>query len=828
MGDFAEARRCATGVKQEVRIPAGQPGQKPTRSIERTGLGRTLSALFALMALLVVGTIVANYFTGYVASRLSQRTMRTHDLIDELRDCASILKDAETGQRGYLLTGDAKYLVPYQDALAAIEKNFTVLQGYVDQGRVKPQDLARLRQLTRAKLDELARTIDLEQTQHAEAAVAMVRTDAGILAMNAIRQHVDQMIAELNADLTTEQRTAERMEWLRMATIIATTALNLAFLGWACGRLKREIAAREASTLEVHRQKDLLAVTLASIGDAVIVTNTLGQVTFMNRIAEELTGWTPADAAGTPLAAVFKIINEQTRCPVESPVDKVLRLGVIVGLANHTLLIRRDGSEIPIDDSGAPIREPDGTLRGVVLIFRDFSDHKESERRLRRAKAEVEAASRAKDHFLATLSHELRTPLTPVLATLDSWDAAGEVPPALAADVQIIRRNIALEARLIDDLLDLTRIVRGKLPLNLDELDVHELVEAVAAMCRADADAKRIELSLRLQAERHYARADPARLQQVFWNVLKNAIKFTPEGGHIMVVTADAPARGGLNTPAPPLVSRSNEPAVSSPAVSSPAVSLSNPSSSSNGPALSSSNGPALSSSNGAGSGIRVTFTDDGIGMTEQTIARIFRPFEQATEEIARRYGGLGLGLAISRGLIEAQGGSISAMSPGPGKGSTISVLLPSIEAPKVTAAQPRPGTLDSAAATRALSILLVEDHADTAHAMSRLLRRLGHTVQTSGTVAEAAELARNAPYDLLLSDIGLPDGTGIDLIRQVRAHRDLTAIALTGYGMEDDIARCLEAGFCAHLTKPIDFQHLERMVQQVADGGATNGKGKA
>jgi CheY-like chemotaxis protein len=237
------------------------------------------------------------------------------------------------------------------------------------------------------------------------------------------------------------------------------------------------------------------------------------------------------------------------------------------------------------------------------------------------------------------------------------------------------------------------------------------------------------------------------------------------------------------------------------------------------------SNGPFRQAPDRPDTGICVTFSDDGIGMTEQTIARVFRPFEQATEETSRQYGGLGLGLAISRGLIEAQGGSISAMSPGPDKGSTISVRLPNIDAPKATESVTRPGTAASAGPTRALSILLVEDHPDTAHVMSRLLRRLGHTVQTSGTVAEAAELARNSPYDLLLSDIGLPDGTGIDLIRQVRTHRALTAIALTGYGMEDDIARCLEAGFTAHLTKPINFQHLERMVQEVAEG-EVNGKG--
>jgi PAS domain S-box-containing protein len=712
------------------------------------------------MALLVFSTIVVNYCTSWMVSRASRRSTRTHELIDELKNCASNLKDAETGQRGFLLTGDARYLLPYTHALAEIERNFSALQERVADGRLRPDDLARLRTLTAAKLDELGQTIALKQKNQGEAALSIVRTDVGRSAMEAIAAHVDAMITTLNADLDSERRSALRIDRLRTVGIAVTTAVNLGFLGWSFGRLKREIKAREEASREAHRQKDLLTVTLSSIGDAVIVTDTGGRITFMNKVAEQLTGWTRPEAVGLSLAKVFPIVNEQTGDPVESPVDKVLRLGLIAGLANHTELIRRDGSQLPIDDSGAPIREPDGTLRGVVLVFRDFSGHKETERRLLKAKADVEAASGAKDHFLATLSHELRTPLTPVLATLDAWESGKDFPPALAADVQVVRRNIRLEARLIDDLLDLTRIVRGKLSLELEVVNVHDLVEAVAEMCRGDAQAKGVELTMRLEAERHHARADPARLQQVFWNVLKNAIKFTPAGGHVELSTgADGEHR------------------------------------------------------------MSIVCADDGIGMTEQVIARVFRPFEQATEETARQFGGLGLGLAISRGLIEAQGGGISAASAGPGKGSTITVVLPNVDAPQASVTAPASADGAAVPAGRNLSILLVEDHADTARVMSRLLRRLGHTVQTSGTVAEAAELAKKAPYDLLLSDIGLPDGTGIDLIRQVRAHRQVTAIALTGYGMEDDIARCLEAGFTAHLTKPIDFQQLEKLVQKVADG---------
>jgi PAS domain S-box-containing protein len=218
----------------------------------------------------------------------------------------------------------------------------------------------------------------------------------------------------------------------------------------------------------------------------VIVTDTEGRITFLNEVAAKLTGWSFTEVQNQPCAKVFNIINESTRAAVESPVDKVLRQGTIIGLANHTLLIRRDGSEVPIDDSGAPIKEADGTVRGVVLIFRDFSNHKAAQNRLIEANNALEAANHAKDQFLAALSHELRTPLTPVLATLTSWEASDELPGPFVADVQMLRRNIELEARLIDDLLDLNRIVKGKLSLNLELVDAHELVGSVVTMLRSE------------------------------------------------------------------------------------------------------------------------------------------------------------------------------------------------------------------------------------------------------------------------------------------------------------------------------------------------------
>jgi CheY-like chemotaxis protein len=370
------------------------------------------------------------------------------------------------------------------------------------------------------------------------------------------------------------------------------------------------------------------------------------------------------------------------------------------------------------------------------------------------AMEDAQAANVAKDNFLATLSHELRTPLTPVVMTLAAWGEAGKPPETWREDVEMMQRNLDLEARLIDDLLDLTRIVRGKLSLNATVADVNELVDAVARMYQSEILAKGLRLSLDLAAVRHHARVDPARLQQVFLNVLKNATKFTPEGGKIEVRTDNL---------------------------------------------------------DGA---VRVSIRDTGVGMTREMQSRLFRPFEQGTEEVVRRYGGLGLGMAISKALMEVQGGSISAASDGPGRGSTFSMAIPVVEPRQVNRVlSPAPAHPDPA---RAYRILLVEDHVDTARALSRLLERDGHGMTTAHSMTGALEALKKGGFDLMLSDIGLPDGTGLELIREVRTISSLPAVALSGFGMEEDVITCLEAGFDEHLTKPINFQKLEFIIQRL------------
>lgn len=383
--------------------------------------------------------------------------------------------------------------------------------------------------------------------------------------------------------------------------------------------------------------------------------------------------------------------------------------------------------------------------------------------------AETIAASRAKDDFLAALSHELRTPLNPVL--LVASDAADnlEFPDEARQAFRVIERNARLEARLIDDLLDLTRVAHGKLALDLQPLDAHASLRDAIVTVRSEIVERSLSLRQELQDQGQLVLGDNARLQQVFWNVLKNAVKFSHRGGHISIASHDAPG----------------------------------------------------------GDEIVFTVTDNGVGMDEPELTRVFEAFAQgdhAGEAGSHRFGGLGLGLAISRKLIELHGGSIAAASPGKGKGSVFTIRMPllSQSGRSLLLASPRRGQGREVAAGRsgARRILLVEDHDETADALTRLLKRRHYDVVTTGSQAAALEAARGGQFHAVVSDIGLPDGDGFVLMRELRDTYGLPGIALTGYGMEEDHQRGREAGFITHLTKPISIEMLERALEQVWQRG--------
>jgi PAS domain S-box-containing protein len=423
-----------------------------------------------------------------------------------------------------------------------------------------------------------------------------------------------------------------------------------------------------------------------------------------------------------------------------------------------------------------PERNAAGEVVGFVALSVDISERKQAETAVAQARDEAVAATRARDIFLATLSHELRTPLNPVL--LLASEAAEN--PALAPDVRqdfaSIRDHVELEARLIDDLLDLSRISHGKLALARHPLSLHTVLGHALAVVQPEIDEKKLRLQLALASEDAVVNADAVRLQQIFWNVLKNAVKFTPTGGTLTVASeVDRPRRLAI-----------------------------------------------------------VRVTDTGIGLTAEEVPKIFEAFTQgdhAGESGSHRFGGLGLGLTITRRLVEAHGGKISAESAGLNQGSTFRVELPlETAAPTLAPTLPAPDqarpVIDALTASTqgATRLLLVEDHASTRHSLSLLLKRRGFDVSTAASVVEAQELAAQKEFRLLISDIGLPDGDGYACLQTLRKLQpDLIGIALSGYGMEEDRRRSHEVGFAQHLTKPVNIQLLDQAIAralQSAPGG--------
>ncbi|HSK09946.1 MAG TPA: PAS domain S-box protein, partial [Vicinamibacterales bacterium] len=303
---------------------------------------------------------------------------------------------------------------------------------------------------------------------------------------------------------------------------------------------------------QVLASRELLRVTLTSIGDAVICCDVKGGITFLNPLAEALTGWSEQEALGQPLAQVFRIVNELTHEPDDDLIGRALRDGKVVTFAHQTALVRRDGREVSIEDSAAPIRDGAGNVAGAVLVFHDVTERRAAERSLRRALADVERAklsaegaraaaekaNQAKDRFLAVLSHELRTPLSPVLMSVSLLEGDDTLSPRARRFIDVIRRNVVLESRLIDDLLDLTDAARGTIEMNRQAVDLSAVIAGVVDVCRPDVDARGLHLGLDLgqQSARFLVKGDARRLQQAVSNLLENAIKFTPRGGRVGVL----------------------------------------------------------------------------------------------------------------------------------------------------------------------------------------------------------------------------------------------------------------------------------------------------
>ena len=415
----------------------------------------------------------------------------------------------------------------------------------------------------------------------------------------------------------------------------------------------------------------------------------------------------------------------------------------------------RDGKERWVSEKGRAILDEAGHAVRFIGTILDITESKAAAIALERAKKDAEDASRAKDQFLAMLSHELRTPLTPVLMTVAALQRDPRVSDEILRDLETIQRNIELEALLIDDLLDLTRIEHGKLELHNDAVNIHTGLDHALSILAKEVADKNLTVTKDFRATEHHSWADGARLQQVFWNLIKNAVKFTGAGGQIDIHTRNNKAHC-----------------------------------------------------------IIIDVVDNGVGIEPALQPKIFDAFEQGGAAVTSKYGGLGLGLAISKRVIDLHGGSIEVKSAGQGHGATFSITLQAMETSLLEG--PARYLQMPAAAGAKSQVLLVEDHEDTARILRRMLESAGYGVGQANSLAGARDLATKRPFDILISDVGLPDGSGLDLMRELRDRQGMCGIALSGFGMDEDLAASKAAGFSAHLTKPVEWDRLRDAITDV------------
>ena len=508
--------------------------------------------------------------------------------------------------------------------------------------------------------------------------------------------------------------------------------------------------ALERKTEELALSLSMMQATLDSTTDAIVVTDLNGHVRNFNEKYCEMMGVTREQLKKADVNKLRLSFSRRFKDP-DRFVSQVREIYRTRPKETFDVFEWKDGTVL---ERYSQIQLLDQKPVGRVWSFRDITERKRAEENLQAAKIAAETANKAKDDFLASLSHELRTPLMPALIAASYLAEHKSLPSEFQEEVTTIWRNIQLEAQLIDDLLDVTRITRGKIEVHHEVADVHQLVHNAVEIVKSDISKKRIELAIDLDATEHHIWADPVRIQQVFWNLINNAVKFTPSKGRITIRSFND------------------------------------------------------------GDQFVFEISDTGIGIEPEYQASIFEHFHQGERSITRQFGGLGLGLAISKTLLDLHGGTINVKSAGKNQGTTFRVVLDLLREPAaVTRDEARDGVLTS----KKLRLLLVDDHADTRTVLSRLLIKCGHEVITADSAPKALKILEEGRFDALISDIGLPETSGYELIREAVRRQPLKGVALSGLGMDEDLRRSAEAGFHYHLTKPINFQELRAILEKIS-----------
>jgi PAS domain S-box-containing protein len=898
---------------------------------------RGLAIGLVLVVVLLAWSTGLSWRNTQVLHDNSVRMAQTHAVLDALDRLVATVADAETGARGFVIAGDRRYLAPYNAAVAAIDEEIHYLSEAVRDSPRQQRRFATLKRSIAARREQLREVIAAYSEGGFPAARRVTLDNQGRRTMDAIRATASEMRRLEQETLRTQAQQSRRSYAIATAMEIMTGLLALGAVCALIYLLRRHLRARERAAAELRAEKERFATTLASIADAVVATDTEGRVTYLNPVAEALTGWTLDQAKDQPLARVFQIVDEESRGAIENPALRAVQQAAVIGLEDRTVLIARDGAERPIAHSAAPIRGKDQGIVGASLVFRDITERKRAERalkfladsgailssslnydatlknvarlatsaiadycffdlvtdagevkrvawahrdpdkqaqmsdiwrfvpaldfkrdpviktlttgqsqlvprvddewlrntatspehyqylrnlscrsymtapvavkgrtlgalsfclteehrrfteadrtlaeelgrraglavqnallhqQLQQTAAELRETDRRKDEFLAVLAHELRNPLAPLRNGLQIMRTLEGDASAADRTHQMMERQLRQMVRLIDDLLDLSRVTEGKLELRKERVDLASIIDSAVDVSGPVIEEAGQELSVVLPTEPVVLEADAVRLTQVFSNLLHNSAKHAGRGARITL------------------------------------------------------------SAIRDGDEVVVTVKDTGIGIPADMLDKLFEPFTQLPEASDGGRGGLGIGLTLVKQLVAMHGGTVQARSEGMGRGSEFIVRLPAPAA--LTIEQPTAASepAANAAAKAACRVLVADDNEDAANSLHALLRMIGYDARAVYDGEQAVNVAEMFRPHVILLDIGMPKLSGLEAARAIRARpwgRKVALIALTGYGQNADRQRSIEAGIDHHIVKPVDPAALERLLASVCPRG--------
>jgi PAS domain S-box-containing protein len=736
-------------------------------------------------ATVLVGlAVAASYWAFHQIGEAADARNHTYDLVYRIDAVMSEVKDAETGQRGFLLTGDDTFLQPYNAVKSGVRGNLEELRRLTEVPAAQAH-LDAMFPLLDAKLANLAAGIESRRSHDTALAITLMN-GSGRQLMDALRtetasyiQIEHSHIAQNDADIASSMRSLFAL--IVTSTLLAVlSALAFAYLVYreTQHRLSNLVHLETQHSLEIqqetneklqqtnvilHASEEKLAVTLNSIGDAVIATDVAGRVTLLNPLAERLTGWTRGEALGRPVEEIFHIINQETRQPAVIPVRETLAHNTVKGLTNHTVLIARSGTECDIADSCAPIRSRDGKVVGAVLVFRDVTERKKLDRvlqakntELETARAVADKANLAKSDFLSSMSHELRTPLSAILGFAQLIESGSPQPSAAqkrSVD-QILKAGWYL-LDLINEILDLALIESGKLSLSMEAASLSAVMLECQTMIEPQALKRGISVTFPQFDGPCFVKADRTRLKQVLINLLSNAIKYNRVGGTVIVECSE-----------------------------------------------------------NAQQRIRVSIRDAGAGLSSEKLAQLFQPFNRLGQESSTEEG-TGIGLVVSKRLIELMGGEIGVRSI-VGDGSVFWIELDASTEPAIAGSSLMPvagGTKPGSAATQSYTLLYVEDNPANLMLVEDLIaRRKDIRLLSAPDGIRGIDMARSLHPDVILMDINLPGISGIEaleILAEDPQTMHIPVVALSANAMPRDIEKGLEVGFFRYLTKPIKLHEF-------------------